>query len=811
MEASRKRKYGGPGVGKRPLKSLRKLRRSPDEGGAGGSSMDSSTLSLVEAEEKEQKRLSRLLGLEQGKKMKSRSQIAAKLNKEYGMYEGMGDDFGDFLMDLDDLADLASGKEQKRKRVFASEGAENNKDDDEEVEEQSAPRAHILDDDEQEQSDISGGEEDEGFDYDDDDEERADDDEEGEDDGDDEVHGAERTEDSSQGDEQGGGDGAASTSSSKDVYRPTPGEDLYGLQQVGASGKYVPPAKRSQLAGIDEASEAVKIVRRQMTGLMNRLSDQTKDQILRSIKAIFESNSASVVTHILRDCIMVACGNSTQIMTSLIPIYASLVAALHLIVGVDVGAFVVESLTNKLFQSIEKSKQDSAKGSSSKVGISALVGDKMPNNCLLLLSHLYNLRIFHHQLIVDIMGTLAKEEYDGSAGIGELQAELLVCIVDHCGVQLRGDDPVGLRSIINSLTSKMMGVKAPSTSSPSDEESSRVSFLLESLTDLKNNKSRRVQSSNAEIVKHQRRWLGVVKSSFSCKSGDLCLRVSLLDLLDAEKHGRWWRAGASWLGKQAQAKEVDDENSLSSSPQGKQVPVASSEEQQLLALAVKMRFNTTVRKNIFVVVMSSRDVNDAFERLGKLDLKGKQDREVMRVIVECCGQEKKYNAFYAELAALLCDRNHQFKMTLQFCFWDALKDMAEGRVKSRRAMNLAHLLAHIVCTFHLPLAVIKPIDVTQLTDSLVLFLATFFLEVFSSKTSDEIFEGVFDRVATTKDYATVREIATTFLQTHFASVPAGLEADKRKLIEKRRLKAVKILESMEVLDFRGGGVHGKKD
>jgi len=768
--------------------------------------LDPSTLSLVEAEDKEQKRLSRLLGLEQGKKMKSRSQIAAKLNKEYGMYEGMGDDFGDFLMDLDDLADLASGKEQKRKRVFASEGTENNQDDDE-VEEQSAPRAHILDDDEQEQSDISGGEEGEGLDHDDDDDDEADEDLDEEDDGDGEEQVGKRPEDSSQGDEQ---EGDVAASSSKDVYRPTPGEDIYGRQQAGASGKYVPPAKRLQLAGIDETSESVKIVRRQMTGLMNRLSDQTKDQILRSIKAVFESNSVSVVTHILRDCIMVACGNSTQIMTSLIPIYASLVAALHLIVGVDVGAFVVESLTNKLFQSIEKSKQDSAKGGSVKVGISALVGDKMPNNCLLLLSHLYNLRIFHHQLIVDIMGTLAKEEYDGSAGIGELQAELLVCIVDHCGVQLRGDDPVGLRSIINSLTSRMMGLKAPPTSaSSSDEESSRVSFLLESLTDLKNNKSRRVQSSNADIVKLQRRWLGVVKSSFPCKSGDLCLRVSLMDLLDAEKHGRWWRAGASWLGKQAAGGE--DEIAQSTSSQGQQEPVASSEEQQLLALAVKMRFNTTVRKNIFVVIMSSRDVNDAFERLGKLDLKGKQDREVMRVIVECCGQEKKYNAFYAELAALLCDRNHQYKMTLQFCFWDALKDMSEGRVKSRRAMNLAHLLAHIVCTFHLPLAVIKPIDVTQLTDSLVLFLATFFLEVFSSKTSDETFVSVFDRVATTKDYATVREIAMTFLQTHFASVPAGLEADKRKLIEKRRLKAIKVLECMEVLDFRGGGVHGKED
>ena len=78
-----------------------------------------------------------------------------------------------------------------------------------------------------------------------------------------------------------------------------------------------------------------------------------------------------------------------------------------------------------------------------------------------------------------------------------------------------------------------------------------------------------------------------------------------------------------------------------------------------MVLAKKMRFNTTTRQTIFVVIASSRDVDDAFERLQRLGLKGKQDREVVRVISECCAQEKTYNAFYAELAALLCTHNRQ--------------------------------------------------------------------------------------------------------------------------------------------------------
>jgi len=138
---------------------------------------------------------------------------------------------------------------------------------------------------------------------------------------------------------------------------------------------------------------------------------------------------------------------------------------------------------------------------------------------------------------------------------------------------------------------------------------------------------------------------------------------------------------------------------------------------------------------------------------------------------------------------------------LQFCFWDTFKDISEGRSTDRRAMNLAHFLSHIVLSFHLPLSVIKPIDCSQLSDSMVLFLATFFLAIFSSKVADDTFVSVFDRVATTKDYAAVRDLVLTFLQTHFLAIPSGLDPDKIKVIEKRRLKAIKIVSALSVLDY----------
>lgn len=42
-----------------------------------------------------------------------------------------------------------------------------------------------------------------------------------------------------------------------------------------------------------------------------------------------------------------------------------------------------------------------------------------------------------------------------------------------------------------------------------------------------------------------------------------------------------------------------------------------------------------------------------------------QDREIMRVLVECCLQEKVFNKYYSVLAAKLCSHDREHKTTLQ--------------------------------------------------------------------------------------------------------------------------------------------------
>jgi len=85
--------------------------------------------------------------------------------------------------------------------------------------------------------------------------------------------------------------------------------------------------------------------------------------------------------------------------------------------------------------------------------------------------------------------------------------------------------------------------------------------------------------------------------------------------------------GASWI-------TTSDKNPPTTSSMDSTIHSAN---ESLLALARKQKMNTDVRRCIFVVLLSSEDYVDAFERLMKLNLKDVQEREIPRVILHCCG------------------------------------------------------------------------------------------------------------------------------------------------------------------------------
>jgi hypothetical protein len=154
--------------------------------------------------------------------------------------------------------------------------------------------------------------------------------------------------------------------------------------------------------------------------------------------------------------------------------------------------------------------------------------------------------------------------------------------------------------------------------------------------------------------------------------------------------------------------------------------------------------NTDIRRMIFVAVMGSVDFMDCFEKLHKLNLHGKQEREIVRVLLECCAQEGVYNPFYAHVALKLCTFESAFRFTFQLAYWDQFKLF--GNMAPRRASNLAKLLGHLMCNKVETLAMLKVIEWQTLDSAAILFMHALFSHVMQNST-DEDLKSMFGKIA----------------------------------------------------------------
>lgn len=103
--------------------------------------------------------------------------------------------------------------------------------------------------------------------------------------------------------------------------------------------------------------------------------------------------------------------------------------------------------------------------------------------------------------------------------------------------------------------------------------------------------------------------------------------------------------------------------------------------------------NTDLRRSIFAALMGAGDAMDAADRLARLNLKGaQQTRECLRVLLECCLQEREYNTYYLEATqryvarvslassqspAAAARRRKHVCFELTGCVLDCTKDLAD--------------------------------------------------------------------------------------------------------------------------------------
>ena len=492
-------------------KSDRKTQHSDDP----YAHLDPDVAAAMRADDAEIAMLEERLALSSGGGSKGRGKD--KLYKEYAKLEGFGDSFGGFLEDLDRIAagrdlhekgDIQNGSfdESDDEPTYASDSGS-----DEESSESEAETSSNRSDDDSEESGLSDEEMqnenviDKAISHmnrsqisSDDKQINCD-----ESNSDDESDGSVMLEDnnvnqsSSQSDsEQSKSDATIGNDDeeiTKHVYRPTAGEDIYGNKiENDASDvkptKYIPPHLRNKmnasLVARNESATSIEAntinrclsdkatlsaINRKLNGMLNRLSEETLDSVSKQLIGLYRESSVNDVNSCLLEKVKQACVHSSQIMKSLIPTFCALLAAVHIHVGNDVGGFLLESLVTNFMQT-----QQTARGS---ISIDEDGYSKECSNLILIMSYLYNFQVVHCTLMYDIIRDLIKS-------FCEVDVELLLLLLSHCGFQLRSDDPTALKDIVllvqkRAIDSSKGSMSKEQQSSPS---SSRVSYMIEAIT-----------------------------------------------------------------------------------------------------------------------------------------------------------------------------------------------------------------------------------------------------------------------------------------------------------------------------------------
>lgn len=509
-------------------------------------------------------------------------------------------------------------------------------------------------------------------------------------------------------------------------------ENPYVAPTTGNIAKYVPPSLRKE-SGSD--AELAARIRRQTQGLVNRITESNLLTIIGEIEKLYREYPRQHVTSSLVDLLLIQVCDPTSLPDTLLILTAGFATAAYKVIGTDFGGQLIQEVVERFGKYYEEAT------------VAALERPDVPkqtSNLITFVSEMYNFQLIGPNLVFDYIRMLL-------GNLSELNAELLLRIVRMCGPTLRQDDPMALKDIVSLIP--------PAVAKAGEKNLTvRTKFMIDTITDLKNNKLKAGAGASAVISEHTTRMkkiLGQLKSR-KLKSTEP-MRMGLKDIQDADKKGKWWLVGASWAGRSA-----DDKGAAkSATPAGQDDSDDDSiileddveEGPDLGELAREQGMNTEVRRSIFISIMSALDYQDAYFRILKLRLNKERQREVPNVLIRCVGAEQHYNPYYTLIARKLCSEQREVRWAFQASLWrlfgrmgesgfgdddeDAVEDLEDDEdgdeaVGLRRLVNTAKMFGALVAAGSLGLVVLKRLNLLYLQkktrDFVEIMLVTALLE-----------------------------------------------------------------------------------
>ena len=299
----------------------------------------------------------------------------------------------------------------------------------------------------------------------------------------------------------------------------------------------------------------------------------------------------------------------------------------------------------------------------------------------------------------------------------ENNSEFLLLLLSYTGIEIRKEDPENLKIIVSEVNKKYNNMKINNSL-----DLSKLQFAVEMIEDIKQNKYLKFNLS--EKFSFFKNFVNN-NSNTSFKKGEKIEcdidTISKIDLNTISNSNN---------------NEISENSNINNIKIDNYIPnddILDDKTNKILELKMKkMNISTNLKKMIFTSILTASDVNDAFERLMRLSLKKEQKREIIKIILQLCSEEKCYNPFYELLLNDLMSVDKNNKYTYHYCIWDYMKIFENySQSELKKIHNLSKLTGNLLIREKIGLPVLLHFKFEESDDKVkifVLFVLDFYFE-----------------------------------------------------------------------------------
>ncbi|KAF5706966.1 SGD1-like protein [Fusarium globosum] len=558
--------------------------------------------------------------------------------------------------------------------------------------------------------------------------------------------------------------------------QPRQRENPYVAPTTGVTvAKYVPPSLRRAANSEEERKSRL---RKQVQGLINRLTDANILSIVKSVEELYQNNARGDVTDVITDAIMAQISKPESLPDQFFVLTGGFAAAIYRLIGSSFGSVLIRRIVEDFGGHYEQASM----GQNAESAI-----QKEASNILTLLSQLYVFEVVTCKIIFDYMERLLSD-------LNEINVELLLRICRMAGRMLKQDDQQSLKHVSGVLNQSVSKVGYTNISA-------RTKFMVETITDLTKGKKKARGLDFTVVSEHVQRMkkrLGELKSQSRRLDGLAPMGVGLVDIEGAETRGKWWLVGASvpttLLDKSKKGHVSDAE--------------MSDHEDMDIVLpdypkkARAQGLSGTAQIAIFTALMTASNFEHAYRQFVNLRLKKDDQLALATVLVQCVGSEMQYNPYYALVGGKACLSNSRIRFAIQDRLWKIFRSLGESmfgeapeedesadaeRMKDeRRIANVAKFYAALVADGTLNIAILKPLELPEANHWTSMFVQLFILALLKECRSKK--KGTEEDMKLKKIFGVARDLP---------GLAAGIHWMIRKKVRRTKLVSAKESKKLE--------------